>query len=107
MCNIMTSKQPAAGKLLRRKLETFNIFSEFYNITGQRTFSFFSYSSNTVSRVSDHILISLYFLGLVRLLRVTSVSRVTARSLQNNIVGCVPPSGERSCNKCVKPLSRA
>ena len=34
--------------------------------------------------------------------RVTLVSRVTARSLQNNIVGYVPPSGERSCNKCVK-----
>jgi len=40
----------------------------------------------------------------VRLLRVTLVSRVSARSLQNNIVGYVPPSGERSCNKCVKPL---
>ena len=37
--------------------------------------------------------------------RVTLVSRVTARSLQNNIVGYVPPSGERSCSKCVKPLS--
>ena len=50
---------------------------------------------------------SLYFLGLVRLLRprVTLVSRITARSLQNNIVGYVPPSGERSCNKCVKALS--
>jgi len=41
----------------------------------------------------------------VQLLRVTLVSRVTARSLQTNIVGYVPPSGERSCNKCVKPLS--
>ena len=39
------------------------------------------------------------------MLTVTLVSRVTARSLQNNIVGNVPPSGERSCNKCVKPLS--
>jgi len=41
----------------------------------------------------------------VRLLRVTLVSRLTARSLQNNIVGYVPPSGERSCNECVTPLS--
>jgi len=48
---------------------------------------------------------SLYFLCLVRLLRVTLVWRLTARSLQNNIVGYVPPSGERSCNKCVKLLS--
>jgi len=37
--------------------------------------------------------------------RVALVLRVTARSLQNNIVGYVPPSGERSCNKCVKALS--
>ena len=35
------------------------------------------------------------------MLRVTLVSRVTARSLQNNVVGYVPPSGDRSCNKCV------
>ena len=51
-------------------------------------------SSILVSRVTATILIALYFLGLVQLLRVTLVSRVTARSLQNNIVGYVLPSGE-------------
>jgi len=35
-------------------------------------------------------------LGLVRLLRVSLVSRVTARSLHNDILGCLSPSGEWS-----------
>ena len=39
------------------------------------------------------------------MLRVTLVLWVTARQIYNNIVGYVPPSGERLCNKCVKPLS--
>ena len=53
----------------------------------------------------SHSSIILLFRFSVIAYRVTLVSRVTARSLQNNIVGYVPPSGERSCNKCVKPLS--
>ena len=39
------------------------------------------------------------------MLRVILVSRVTARSLQNNIVWYVPRSRERSRSKFVKPLS--
>jgi len=49
--------------------------------------------SRRLSLTIVYILIALYFLGLVRLLKVTLLSRVTARSLQNNIVGYVPPSG--------------
>jgi len=50
-------------------------------------------------------IILLFTFCAIALIRVTLVSRVTARSLYNNIVGYVPPSAERSCNKYVKPLS--
>jgi len=36
---------------------------------------------------------------------ITGICPCSARSLQNNIVGNVPPSAERSCTKCVKQLS--
>ena len=39
---------------------------------------------------------SVYFYGLVRLLRVSLVARVTARSLHNNMLGCLSPFGEVS-----------
>ena len=32
----------------------------------------------------------------MQLLRVSLVARVTARSLHDNMLGCLPPSGERS-----------
>jgi len=52
-------------------------------------------SSITVSRVSARSSINL-LLGFSAMLRVSLVSRVTTRSLHDNILGCLSPSGEWS-----------
>ena len=52
-------------------------------------------SSITVSRVTPHSSVSL-LLGFSAMLSVSLVSRVTARSLHDNMLECQSPSGEWS-----------
>jgi len=54
-----------------------------------------THSSITLSRVSATFSVSL-LLGFNATLRVSLVSRVTARSLHDNMIGCLSPSGEWS-----------